>query len=65
MFFFQLLFTYLPIANILFQTASLPPEGWLIPLAGSLRVFLIVEVEKWITERTKKKKEIGNEHRSS
>jgi Ca2+-transporting ATPase len=63
--FFQLLFTYLPIANILFQTAPLPPEGWLIPLAGGLLVFLIVEVEKWTTGMIKKKKEIGNEHRSS
>ncbi|QOC23529.1 HAD-IC family P-type ATPase [Wenzhouxiangella sp. AB-CW3] len=47
----QLGFTYLPFAQNVFGTASLPASAW-APIAGfALLVFLLVELEKLITRR--------------
>jgi Ca2+-transporting ATPase len=47
----QLLFTYLPIMNTLFQSAPLGVESWLLVVALGAVTFLIVEAEKWLRRR--------------
>ncbi len=54
--FFQMLFTYVPVANVLFGTAPLTPEGWGLPVGAGILVFIVVEVEKWITSKVKKRR---------
>jgi cation-transporting P-type ATPase F len=44
----QLLFTYAPLMNTLFQTTPLAPSTWLRIAAIALLSFLAVELEKWI-----------------
>jgi magnesium-transporting ATPase (P-type) len=44
----QLLFTYTPMMNRLFQSAPLAAESWLRISAVALAVFTIVEAEKWL-----------------
>jgi len=44
----QLLFTYAPFMNRLFQTSPLEPVAWLRIGAVALLAFLAVELEKWI-----------------
>lgn len=48
---FQLLFTYLPVMNLLFVTAPISLESWAIPVGAGLVTFLVVELEKWITRK--------------
>jgi len=48
---FQLLFTYLPVMNLLFATAPISLESWAIPIGAGLVTFLVVELEKWITRK--------------
>jgi Ca2+-transporting ATPase len=49
----QILYTYLPIMNTLFQSAPISMEAWLrIVLAGVI-AYQIVEVEKWVQGRRK------------
>ena len=48
----QLAFTYLPFMNIFFGTVPIKAASWLFPLLGGLLVFLIVEVEKFITNKS-------------
>jgi riboflavin transporter FmnP len=47
----HLAFTYLPFMNIFFGTVPIKAASWLFPLLGGLLVFLIVEVEKLITNK--------------
>ena len=44
----QLLFTYAPVMNRLFQTAPISGEAWLHILAVALVAYAVVGVEKWI-----------------
>ncbi|MDA8095318.1 MAG: HAD-IC family P-type ATPase [Betaproteobacteria bacterium] len=48
---FQLLFTYAPAMQRLFQTAALNTVSWLVILALALGLFLAVEVEKAVLRR--------------
>jgi cation-transporting ATPase F len=43
----QLLFTYLPLMNRLFQTAPIGLTEWTIILVASLSVYLLIELDKW------------------
>jgi len=45
----QLAFTYLPWFQAVFGTTFLPFDYWLIVLGFGLLVFVLVEVEKWLT----------------
>ncbi|AMD00975.1 hypothetical protein LOKO_01907 [Halomonas chromatireducens] len=44
----QLGWTYLPFMQTVFGSAGLAPLHWLVILAGSVSIFLIVELEKWV-----------------
>jgi len=46
--FAQAVFTYLPIANELFNTSPLPFYYWAYMLMFGILVFILVEVEKWL-----------------
>jgi magnesium-transporting ATPase (P-type) len=46
--FFQMIFTYLGIANTLFGTEPLPAEEWGLILLAGIAVFLLVEAEKGV-----------------
>lgn len=48
---FQMLFTYLPVMNTLFGTVPLTLQGWILPVAAGVSVFLFVELEKWISRQ--------------
>ena len=48
---FQLLFTYLPVMNLLFATTPISLESWAIPVGAGFVTFLVVEAEKWITRK--------------
>jgi calcium-translocating P-type ATPase len=43
---FQLLFTYLPVMQQLFQTRPLPASDWLVMAGIAVVLFLLVEIEK-------------------
>lgn len=45
----QIGYTYLPFMNTLFDTIPMSIEQWLFPLAGGVIVFIIVEIEKFVT----------------
>ncbi|MDD5475145.1 MAG: cation transporting ATPase C-terminal domain-containing protein, partial [Syntrophales bacterium] len=47
----QLLFTYLPLMNTLFGSASLAAMDWLYPLVIGVFVFFMVEAEKFLFNR--------------
>jgi magnesium-transporting ATPase (P-type) len=51
----QMLFTYLPQANVLFQSAPLDWLDWAKILAFALLVYFLVELEKSIRRRRRKK----------
>lgn len=44
----QLLFTYTPVMNTLFHTASISAESWLRIVGVAAIVFVVVEIEKWL-----------------
>lgn len=44
----QLLFTYAPVMNKLFQTAPISGESWLRIVGVAVIVFAVVEIEKWM-----------------
>ena len=46
--FAQAVFTYLPIANELFNTSPLPFHYWAYMLIFGILVFILVEIEKWL-----------------
>jgi Ca2+-transporting ATPase len=51
----QMIFTYLPLANNIFQSAPLTLLDWAKILIFALLVFLLVELEKGIRRRRRKK----------
>lgn len=51
----QLLYTYLPMSQRLFDTASLSISHWLMILPLGMAVLLLVELEKWFLRRFKAK----------
>ena len=48
---FQLLFTYAPPMQTLFQTQALPLESWFAIVVIASSVLFLVEAEKWLTRR--------------
>jgi magnesium-transporting ATPase (P-type) len=50
----QAVFTYLPLFNKLFGTAPLVPRAWLSVLGVGAAVFLLVEAEKFLSNRSRK-----------
>ncbi len=48
---FQLVYTYLPVMNRLFQSAPIDFGAWARIVAAGLLAFLIVEAEKWLRPR--------------
>ena len=57
MFLIQLLFTYAPFMNNLFQSAPISLELWLNVLAVSIAAYIIVEFEKWLRRKLTASKE--------
>ncbi|MDE5414063.1 cation-transporting P-type ATPase [Alkalihalobacterium chitinilyticum] len=49
--FIQLGVTYLPFMNTVLGTAPIPADYWIIPVLIGFAVFVIVEIEKWITRK--------------
>ncbi|WP_338020609.1 HAD-IC family P-type ATPase [Alkalihalobacterium alkalinitrilicum] len=47
----QLGVTYLPVMNTILGTVPISAEYWIIPIAIGLVVFIIVEIEKWVTRK--------------
>ncbi|WP_110187328.1 cation-transporting P-type ATPase [Pokkaliibacter plantistimulans] len=47
----QLLFTYLPLMQTLFGTVAMPLSLWPETLAAGVAVYLLVEAEKWLSQR--------------
>jgi magnesium-transporting ATPase (P-type) len=47
----QLLYTYAPFMNNLFESAPIPPALWLDVLAVGLAAYVIIEVEKWLRRK--------------
>ncbi|MFC6293328.1 carbonate dehydratase [Macrococcus epidermidis] len=45
----QLLITYVPFFNTILKTAPLTFSQWVIPLGIGTAVFILIEIEKWIT----------------
>jgi len=48
----QLLFTYLPLFNIVFESAPMGLLEWGLVLGNSLLIFVVVELEKWVRFRS-------------
>ena len=55
--FLQMLFTYLPLFQNIFGTASIPAGDWIRIILFTFSVFVLVEIEKYIVRRLDKKKE--------
>ena len=49
----QLGFTYLPFMQILFKTTMIGPDIWLLIIATSSTVLLLVELEKWLLRKSR------------
>lgn len=47
----QLIYTYVPFMNTLFESRPLAAQDWLLPLALSIVIFLVVEALKWVRRR--------------
>lgn len=48
---FQLLFTYIPLMQLFFHSASIDITAWLRIVAAGILVFMAVETEKWLARR--------------
>jgi len=48
----QIAYTYLPVLNYVFQSSPIAWQQWVVILALGVAVYLIVEIEKWITSLT-------------
>jgi hypothetical protein len=44
----QIAYTYLPEMNLLFKSAPISLEAWMMIIVISIISFLIIEIEKWI-----------------
>lgn len=51
----QLFFTYAPFMNLWFGTASVAPAYWIYPLFGGTAIFLLVETEKYLLGRSRRR----------
>ncbi|WP_414051996.1 cation-transporting P-type ATPase [Macrococcus animalis] len=45
----QLFITYVPFLNTILKTAPLTLSQWMIPIGIGIAVFILIEIEKWIT----------------
>ncbi|WP_088032281.1 cation-transporting P-type ATPase [Evansella clarkii] len=52
----QLAVTYVPFMNTILGTVPISAEYWVIPVVIGLAVFIIVEIEKWITRKITEKR---------
>lgn len=52
----QIAVTYLPFMNTILGIVPIRLEYWLIPVAIGIAVFILIEIEKWITRSIIKKK---------
>lgn len=50
----QIAFVYLPFMNTLFGTEAIEAELWVYPIAAGITVFIIVELEKFISRKVRK-----------
>jgi len=57
--FFQILFTYTPLMQTFFATASISLDAWLRIIGAGCLLFIVVELEKAIVRRLKKNKRIA------
>jgi len=48
----QIAYTYLPVMNYVFQSSPIAWPQWVVILALGVALYLIVEIEKWITSLT-------------
>jgi magnesium-transporting ATPase (P-type) len=48
----QLIFTYVPFMNLLFDSRPLPAASWIIPVGASIAIFLAVEALKAVRRRS-------------
>lgn len=55
----QMMFTYMPFMNVIFGSAALTMEAWWRILASGLLVFVLVEIEKALRQRSNEKKANG------
>jgi hypothetical protein len=53
----QILFTYAPFMQTIFSTGPLGFDEWWRILVFSFASFVIVEIEKWLTNRSIKRKQ--------
>ena len=51
MIFLQLLYTYLPLFNKVFESAPMGKIEWALVLVNSLFIYAVVEIEKWRLRR--------------
>ena len=47
----QLIYTYVPFFNAIFQSAPMGLQEWGMVLSSGLLIFVVVEIEKWIRRR--------------
>ena len=47
----QLIYTYVPFFNAIFQSAPIGLQEWGMVLSSGLLIFVVVEIEKWIRRR--------------
>ena len=47
----QLLFTYAPFMNMLFDSRPLALRDWILLIAVGVAIFILLEAEKWVTRQ--------------
>jgi Ca2+-transporting ATPase len=47
----QLIYTYAPFMNKIFQSEPISGFDWLLIIAVSVAVYIVVDVEKWVRRR--------------
>jgi cation-transporting P-type ATPase F len=52
----QLLFTYAPFMQQIFDTAPIGGSEWIVILSGSLLLYVLTELEKWIRRQREKRR---------
>ena len=53
---FQLIYTYAPPMQYLFESVAIPPLGWAMAVGVGFSVFVLVEIEKAILRSLQKRK---------
>ena len=54
----QIVFTYIPVMNEIFQSKPIELDSWLKIIGVSLTTFLIIEIKKFVSNRVKLKQKI-------